>query len=386
VPTTAGSDHLTIVYDHMPKHFDRKQLSIRPLSERVNKLRIEEIAISPDSAPPVVPERVRSQIEQAATRIRDARRNGRPVILAYGAHMVKNGLAPVVISMIENGWITHLATNGAGSIHDWEFAATGESSEDVRENIAQGQFGIWDETGRYLNLATAVGGASWLGSGSSVGKMIAEDGLMIPSQDDLRVMIRQSACKECPDEGLGALSDLLCLVAEFDLPSGWMEIKHPHKQYSIQAAAYMSGVPFTIHPGIGYDIIHTHPMNSGGATGRGAVRDFLTYADSVSNLSGGVHLSVGSAIMAPMIFEKSMSMANNLAIRRTGKPITDHHMVVVDIQDGGDWDWTQGEPPSDHPAYYLRFCKSFHRMGGALDYVCLDNRAFMLNLFRALAQ
>ena len=365
--------------------FDRKQLIVKPLSERVNKLRIEEIAIRPDDSPPAVPDRVQSQIERTAQRILDARRNGRAVILTYGAHLVKNGLAPVVISMMENGWITHLATNGAGSIHDWEFAAIGESSEDVREYVAQGQFGIWDETGRYLNLATAVGGAAWLGCGWSVGKMIAEDGLMIPSQDDLGAAIRQGACKEQPDEGLGALSDLLCLVAEFDLAMGWMEIKHPHKQYSIQAAAYMSGVPCTIHPGIGYDVIHTHPINSGGATGRGAVRDFLIYADSVSNLSGGVHLAVGSAVMAPMIFEKSMSMANNLAIQRAGKPIDDHHMVVVDIQDGGDWDWTQGEPPMDHPAYYLRFCKSFHRMGGALDYVCLDNRAFMLGLHSALS-
>lgn len=365
--------------------FDREQLNIKPLSERVNKLRIEDIAISPDGRSSSADDRVHAQIERTAHCILAARSEGRPVILTYGAHLVKNGLAPVVISMIENGWITHLATNGAGSIHDWEFAAIGQSSEDVRENVAQGQFGIWEETGRYLNLAVAVGGISWLGSGWSVGKMIAEDGLMIPSQDELRVMIRQAACKELPDEDLGALSDLLCLVAEFDIPMGWMETSHPYKQYSIQAAAYVGGVPFTVHPGIGYDIIYTHPMNSGGSIGRGAVRDFLTYAHSVSNLSGGVHLAVGSAVMAPMIFEKSMSMANNLAIQRTGSPIDDHYMVVVDIQDGGDWDWTQGEPPADNPAYYLRFCKSFHRMGGTLDYICQDNRAFMLSLHGALS-
>lgn len=369
----------------MIPHFDRRQLFTRPLSERMNKLRIADTAIRPDDAPPAVPDSVRAQIERTARRILEARKNGRPVILAFGAHLVKNGLAPVVIGMIEDGWVTHLATNGAGSIHDWEFAAIGETSEDVRENVARGQFGIWEETGRFLNLAVAVSGAEGLGYGWSVGKMIAEDGLTIPTQDSLRAEIRQAACREFPDEGLGARSDLLSLIAEHDLLAGWTEIKHPQKQYSIQSAAYMKGVPFTVHPGIGYDIIHTHPMNSGGAMGRGATRDFLSYADSVSKLSGGVHLSVGSAVMAPMIFEKSMSMANNLAIQRTGKPITDHHMVVVDIQDGGDWDWSQGEPPSDHPAYYLRFCKSFHRMGGSLDYICLDNRAFLQNLSHALA-
>ncbi len=366
--------------------FDRNRLLIKPLSERVNKLRIADIAIRPDDVPPAVPDSVRAQIERTAQRILEARKNGRPVILTFGAHLVKNGLAPVVIGMIENGWITHLATNGAGSIHDWEFAAIGESSEDVRENVAQGQFGIWEETGRFLSLAIAVGGVEGLGYGWSVGKMIAEGGLKIFSQDSLRALIRQAACREFPGEDLGALSDLLSLVAEFDIPLGWMEIKHPHKQYSVQAAAYMKGVPFTVHPGIGYDIIHTHPMNSGGAIGRGAARDFLCYADSVLKLSGGVHISVGSAVMAPMVFEKSMSMANNLAIQRTGKPITDHHMVVVDIQDGGDWDWSQGEPPAGHPAYYLRFCKTFHRMGGTLDYICLDNRAFLHNLCSILAK
>lgn len=368
----------------MTPHFDRKQLNIRPLSERENKLRIREIAISPDAPAPEASDRVRVQIVRAADRIRDARKIGRPVILTYGAHLVKNGLAPIVNRLIQDGWITHLATNGAGTIHDWEFASIGESSEDVRENTAHGRFGIWEETCKFLNLAVAVGIADGLGYGASVGKMIAEDGLTIPSHDDLRVAIRNAACKEFPDDELGAMADMLRLVTEFGLPPGWIDVKHPFKQFSIPAAAYVAGIPFTVHPGIGYDIIYTHPMNHGGAIGRGAVRDFLSYADSVSKLSGGVHLAVGSAVMAPMIFEKSMSMANNLAIQRTGKPIDDHYMVVVDLQDGGDWDWSRGEPPMDSPAYYLRFCKSFYRMDGTLDYICADNRAFLQALCAAL--
>jgi hypothetical protein len=318
----------------------------------------------------------------AAERIASARRAGSPVMLTYGAHLVKNGLAPVVIRLMDEGWITHLATNGAGSIHDWEFAFIGRSSEDVRQGVAQGRFGTWEETGRSLNLAVAVGGLSGLGYGRSVGKMIAEDGLMIPSADELRDGLEEAARES--DEARGALADMLHLVSEFDLPAGRMEVGHPFKRYSIQCAGFERGIPYTVHPGIGYDVIYTHPLSSGGAIGRGAMRDFLTYAEGVSRLSGGVHITVGSAVMAPMIFEKALSMANNLSIRQAGKPLTDYYMAVVDIQEGGDWDWSQGEPPADHPAYYLRFCKSFYRMGGALDYICLDNRQFMLGLYSEL--
>ncbi len=85
-----------------------------------------------------------------------------------------------------------------------------------------------------------------------------------------------------------------------------------------------------------------------------------------------------------MIFEKSLSMANNKSIQQTGQAISDHYMAVVDIQDGGGWDWAQGEPPNDNPAYYLRFCKTFYRMGGTLDYICMDNRHFLVNLHNEL--
>ncbi|HEY3298360.1 MAG TPA: hypothetical protein VGK34_06860 [Armatimonadota bacterium] len=328
--------------------------------------------------------RLREQIAATARNIRAARRANKPVMLTYGAHLVKNGLAPVIVRMLEEGWITHLATNGAGSIHDWEFAYLGQSSEDVEKNTARGEFGTWDETGRCINLAVAVGGCDGLGYGASVGKMIFEDGMQILSSSELRSGIA-GFMAGTPDERLGSYSDLLCLSSEFGLPSGAMNVNHPFKEYSIQSAAYRLAVPLTVHPGIGYDIIYTHPMNSGGAIGRGAVRDFLTYAESVSRLGqGGVHMSVGSAIMAPMIFEKSLSMANNLAIEQTGEPLANYHLVVVDIQDGGDWNWSDGEPPMDNPAYYLRFCKSFYRMGGDLDYICLDNRAFMLGLYHEL--
>jgi hypothetical protein len=108
------------------------------------------------------------------------------------------------------------------------------------------------------------------------------------------------------------------------------------------------------------------------------------FGASVENLDGGVVLSIGSAIMAPQVFEKSISCVNNLRLQ-AGRPIVrDHTLCVVDIQDGGNWDWSHGEPPKDNPAYYLRFCKSFARMGGEMKYAQCDNVAFLHNLLATL--
>ncbi|MHB1462581.1 MAG: GSU2086 family protein [Armatimonadota bacterium] len=368
----------------MTDRLDRKQLIMHPLSERANQLNITKMAVSPSQKAAPLSSLESGQVAKLAASIKRAKANGRPVMMTYGAHLVKNGLAPVVIKLIEQGWITHLATNGAGTIHDWEFAYLGQSSEDVRVNAAKGQFGAWEETGRYINLAILLNGIDGLGYGWSVGKMIATEQLTIPSVEQLKDSIRALLDQPESDDTLSALSDALTTIQELQLEPGQLAVKHAYKRFSIQNAAWAHQVPFTVHPGIGYDIIHTHPACCGGALGRGAIRDFLSYAECVSRLSGGVHMSVGSAIMAPMVFEKSLSMANNLAIQRTGQPITDHTMAVVDIQDGGGWDWSQGEPPKDNPAYYLRFCKTFHRMGGTLDYLCMDNKQFLLSLYHEL--
>ncbi|HEX4644032.1 MAG TPA: hypothetical protein VH598_00330, partial [Verrucomicrobiae bacterium] len=140
----------------------------------------------------------------------------------------------------------------------------------------------------------------------------------------------------------------------------------------------------TVHPGIGYDIISNHPMFNGAAIGRAAEMDFRLFGGTVETLDGGVVLSVGSAIMGPQVFEKSISCVNNLRLQNSRPIIHDHTIYVVDIQDGGNWDWSKGEPPKDNPAYYLRFCKSFSRMGGAMQYVQCDNVAFLHNLYHLL--
>jgi len=359
---------------------DRHKVRFRPLSERTNRINIVRDHVSPQHEPRAVPEPLQTVIDKTVTRIVRARETGASRIAAFGAHALKNGLAPVFIKLLEDGWITHLATNGAGIIHDWEFAYLGQSSEHVAANVARGEFGIWEETGFYINLAILVGAFAGLGYGESVGAMVQEEGLDIPSENVLKDTVTSAVDTE--PHRAAAAADLLGAVRAFDIGPGRLDVPHPFKQYSLQAAAYRLGVPFTGHPMIGHDIIYTHPMNSCAAIGRAAERDFLSFADSVSNIDGGVYLSIGSAVMSPMIFEKSMSIAQNLAIQRD-EHINDYLIIAVDLAES-QWDWQQGEPPPERPDYYLRHMKTFSRMGGTARYVAADNRDFLLALLHAL--
>lgn len=358
---------------------DRDKLVVKSLSCRPNKLAIEKDHVKPGQVPGRLAAPEMKALGELVARIRAARRASRPVVMAFGAHTIKNGLAPVLVRLMEQGWVTHLATNGAGIIHDWEFAYLGQSSEDVQGNVARGEFGIWQETGFFINLAQVVGAYEGLGYGESVGKMIEREGLDIPSVDDLI-----SEIKDFKSNAPAAL-DLLGVIRKFDLKPGWLAVPHPFKAYSAQAAAYRLGVPFTGHPMIGHDIIYNHPMNHGAAIGRTALRDFLSFAASISRIQDGVYLSVGSAVMSPMIFEKALSMSQNLALQN-GDRIDRHFIAVVDLAEAT-WDWQKnGEPPKDNPAYYLRYCKTFNRMGGEMRYLCADNRDFLLTLTQMLGE
>jgi hypothetical protein len=366
--------------DRMPARLDPRAMRFKPLAERRNKVVFPRDAVSPDADPRPLPPSGETLLDEAAARIRSARSAGRPVMLATGAHAIKNGLGPVLISLLRDGWLTHLATNGAGIIHDWELAFQAATSEDVRQNAAVGEFGAWEETGRFLNLGLLVGAYRGLGYGASIGALIAEDGLVLPGRPELEDAAR--GFRGDADRAAAAI-DVLSALEAFTIPSGPMRIPHPGKRWSVQAAAWDLGVPFTGHPMIGHDIIYEHPLASGSAIGRAAMRDFLCYAEGVSRLSGGVYLSVGSAVMSPMIFEKSLSMARNIA-RQRGEAIEGHFMLVADLAPST-WDWAGGgEPPADNPAYYLRYCKSFSRMGGILRYLTADNRDLLLGLRRRL--
>ncbi|RKX75886.1 MAG: hypothetical protein DRP70_06660 [Spirochaetes bacterium] len=360
--------------------FDRKKIQFSSLSTRENKVSIEKDFVSTDDTPAVLPAETSDLIKQISGEIREARRIDAPVILAFGAHTIKNGMSPVLRTMINKNYITHLATNGAGIIHDWEFAFQGKSSEDVRSNVNKGQFGIWEETGYYLNLAIAVGAYEGKGYGESIGSMVLNDGLMIPEISILKSEITRIL--DSNPAQAAAAADLLSLIVDFSIKPGFLTIKHRYKEFGLQSEAFRLGVPFTGHPMFGHDIIYTHPVNCGAAIGRTAERDFLKYAESVSRLEGGVYLSVGSAVMSPMIFEKSLSMAQNVWLQQ-GKKIENHKIYVVDLAKSS-WDWTRGEPPSTDPAYYLRFLKTFNRMGGSMNYISADNRDFLLTLYQEL--
>ncbi len=194
--------------------------------------------------------------------IRDARAGDRGIVWGLGAHVIKTGLAPVVIDLMERGFVSALATNGAGIIHDFELALSGGTSEDVDEALGPGRFGMADETGRLLNAAINDGVKTGLGLGQAVGRR-------------LRAMAP------------------------------------PHESLSIVAAAERLEIPLTVHVAIGTDIIHMHPDASGAALGEGSLRDFRYFVSNVARLEGGVFLNCGSAVVLPEVFLKAVALARN---------------------------------------------------------------------------
>lgn len=306
--------------------FDRSKIKFKPLKERHSKIRIEDTARNAYNRMKPISFEMRHSIASLTLKIKEARDNNRPVILCMGAHPVKNGACLIINDLVNKNFITHVAGNGASAIHDWEFAFLGKSTECVKTNASIGEFGIWKETGEFF--ANTASHAS--NQGCSWGELI----------------------------GL------------------WMQDKiggsYKWGEYSVMLNCYKRGIPFTIHPGIGQDIIYSHPsLNNMNCT----IVDFEIFAESVRNLEGGVYLSVGSSVMSPMIFEKALSMARNVEMQE-GRNINAFMIAVNDLADSN-WDWSKGEPPMDNPAYYLRFMKTFHRMGGTLEYFGIHNIDFL---------
>jgi hypothetical protein len=360
-----------------PEPLDLSKIRDNPVAERKSLSRIDQLLVDPEAPPSPAPA---AMVQSCVEKIRAARQRGASVMLLYGAHLIKNGGLRIVNSLIERGWLTHLATNGAGSIHDWELAFLGRTEESVRANVAAGCFGTWDETGRSMQLALLAGALREEGYGRSLGRFICEDGVTLPSAQELERLLLESPMHPLAP----ARAELLQSILLHQLPTGRIEVKHAWKATSILAQAFRNNIPFTVHPGIGYDIITNHPLFNGAVIGRAAGNDFRLFSRAVDGLDGGVVLSVGSAIMAPQVFEKSLSCVNNLRLQSGRQIVRDHSIFVVDIQDGGNWDWSKGEPTKANPAYYLRFCKSFARMGGEMQYAQSDNVAFLHNVLKQL--
>jgi hypothetical protein len=191
---------------------------------------------------------------------------GRTVLFGFGAHLIKVGLAPIVVDLLERGAIGGLMMNGAGCVHDLELAMMGRTSEDVAEALDEGVFGMARETAERLNGAIARGREEGLGMGAAIGRDIFESG-------------------------------------------------DRHAPRSVMATAWRLGVPVTVHAAIGTDIHHMHPSADGAALGETSYRDFETLAGLVAGLQGGVVLNVGSAVILPEVFLKALALARNLGHR-----------------------------------------------------------------------
>ncbi len=359
---------------------DLSQLKVLPLSARKSLTHVDSILIDPELPPMPCSDTILRQVQHTAAAMKLARSRGASIMLIYGAHLLRNGAVRILERLMAGNWLTHLATNGAGTIHDWEDAWFGASTESVEMNVAAGTFGTWHETASYIHLALMAGALDGLGYGRALGRFIHEDGVTLPREAELLAAISSEPAHLLT----AARADLLTAMRQQQWPAGRHTISHRWKEASIIAQAYRHKIPVTVHPGIGYDIIANHPVFSGSVIGRAAERDFKLFGGSIDLLDGGVVLSVGSAIMGPQVFEKSISCVNNLRLQQGRGVVRDHTIAVVDLQDGGGWDWSHGEPPKTNPAYYLRFCKSYSRMGGMMQYLQCDNLTFIHHLYHEL--
>lgn len=366
--------------NQFPEPLDLRKVKVFPLAERKSLTKIQELLLEPGDEPRELATSQMEVIEQCAQAILAARKRKAGVMLIYGAHLIRNGAGLIMEQMMERNWLTHLATNGAGTIHDWEYAATGKSTESVGDNVKTGSFGTWAETGRNIHLALYAGGVRGEGYGRALGRYIMEDGASFPDPSILAKLLQDEPGSELS----GARADLQAAMLRGEMKPGRELVVHHFRNTSVLGNAFRRDIPFTVHPGIGYDIISNHPMFNGAVIGRAAGIDFRLFGSSVETLDGGVVLSIGSAIMGPQVFEKALSCVNNMRIQAGRNVVEGHSIYVVDLQDGGNWDWTKGEPPKTNPAYYLRFCKSFSRMGGQMRYLQCDNAAFLHNLFHRL--
>jgi hypothetical protein len=316
------------------EQFDRRCVELRPVAERGHDLKAE------DCLPLAAPEEPYAHPEfgELIGRIVAARGRGRPVIVMMGAHPIKLGLSRFLVDLIERRVITHLATNGAGMIHDFELATLGGTSEDVARWIRVGQFGLWEETSR-LNELAAEAAAAGEGLGERVGRAIQEE-------------------------------------------------RRPHRDLSVAAAGWRAWVPVTAHVGIGSDIVHAHPNCDAAAWGKVSQTDFLIFARSVQDLEEGVLLNIGSAVTGPEVYLKALSMARNLA-RRNGQQIRRFTTAVFDLIELFD-NWRNGPPSKEHPLYYYRPWKTILERtvadGGRSFYFRGDHLQTIPTLWHALRQ
>ncbi len=241
------------------------------LAERPSKVSVEDFArpVEPDASLrdflKTLPNILAVQtLRELAARMRRARRLGKPVIWGIGGHVVKTGLAPLIINLMQRGFVSCVAANGSVLVHDAEIALVGSTSEDVDATLGAGAFGAADETGRLLNNAAREGARDGIGLGEALGRAL-------------------------------------------------VNIKPKHPELSLLCAAYEARVPFTAHVAIGTDIAHFHPQADGASLGATTHTDFRLLSEMVRRMDGGgVYLNIGSAVILPEVFLKTVTLVRNL--------------------------------------------------------------------------
>jgi hypothetical protein len=258
------------------EEFDLSGVRTYPLASRQSKARIADFARPYprggglprwlDSLPNIL---AAADFRAVVERLVAAKRAGGGIIWGFGAHVLKTGLSPVLVDLMRRGFVSALATNGAGLIHDFEIALSGSTSEDVDEALGPGRFGMAEETGAGLNAAITAGVSEGLGLGQSVGRYLRR-------------------------------------------------VKAPHTGISVAAVADELDIPLTAHVAVGTDIIHMHPAASGSAIGEGSLRDFRYFVSNVARLNQGVYLNCGSAVVLPEVFLKAVALARNTGLTLAG--------------------------------------------------------------------
>lgn len=255
---------------------DLTKLKRYPITKRRNKVNIGQFAppsedLQNKSVLDLMPDILTAKdLKEVVKLVADAKRNGRTVIFAIGGHVIKCGLGSVIIDLIRRGIVSAVLMNGAASIHDFEIAMVGETSEDVQAVLCEGEFGMAEETGRMHNEAVNTAYKNDTGLGYSIGKYIADNSFK-------------------------------------------------YRQYSIMHSAYELGIPVFVSVAIGNDITHMHPEASGAAIGATSYKDFLAFASVLPNLAnGGVYFNIGSAVILPEVFLKAFSIVQNLGYDLSG--------------------------------------------------------------------
>lgn len=258
------------------EEFDLADVRTYPLASRPSKAKREDFARAwnpstgmagfLDSLPKML---AAADFRAVVAAMRAAKSAERGLVWGFGAHLLKVGLGPILIDLMARGYVSAIAINGAGIIHDTELALAGHTSEDVDAALGAGQFGMSEETGRGVNGAISDGVGKGLGLGQSVVEWLAE-------------------------------------------------LKPAHADISVLCAAARYNVPVTVHVAIGTDIIHMHPAASGAAIGEGSLRDFRYFTSHVARLAGGVYLNIGSAVLLPEVFLKAVSLVRNRGIALDG--------------------------------------------------------------------